>query len=128
MADLRLFIISRPNLDDFVHFWINFGQFLTNFDIIGQKVFENWLGLPERHELFAGLRQIGNYLAGLSRQIGNYLEGLSHQIAFPFFIFFSKFLRVISNNNEEVFYSNKGPNMALLFVSDMLWEMGYILN
>ena len=30
LADLRLFIIFRPNVDDFVHFWINFGQFLTN--------------------------------------------------------------------------------------------------
>ena len=31
LADLRLFMIFRPNFDDFVHFWINFGQFLTNF-------------------------------------------------------------------------------------------------
>ena len=36
-------------------FWSIFDQFWPIFDIIGQKVFKNWLWLPERHELFAGL-------------------------------------------------------------------------
>ena len=36
-------------------FWSIFDQFWLIFDIIGQKVFKNWLGLPERHELFPGL-------------------------------------------------------------------------
>ena len=36
--------------------WSIFYQFRLIFDIIGQKVFKNWLRLPERHELFAGLR------------------------------------------------------------------------
>ena len=31
MADLRLFIIFRPNLDDFGHLWTDFGLFLTSF-------------------------------------------------------------------------------------------------
>ena len=36
-------------------FWSIFDQFCLIFDIIGQKVFEIWLGLPERQELFPGL-------------------------------------------------------------------------
>ena len=59
LADLRLFIIFRPNLDDFGHFWTNLGQFLTNFDqsstLFWQKVLKHWLRLPERHEVLAGL-------------------------------------------------------------------------
>ena len=40
-------------------FWSIFDQFWLIFDTIRQKVFKNWLGLPESHELFPGLPWIG---------------------------------------------------------------------
>ena len=54
-------------------------QFWLIFDIIGQKVFKNWLGLPERHELFAGLGKISPGMrltsAKIDAELGNFQFG-----------------------------------------------------